>query len=437
VLIAAACTTTAGGVPPSSSAPPTTQPADVTEVVDETEDLPDLTARPITADDLLSMLPAGDTGVATSETPVFIERTNEMLITDAKLDRDDETDDIARAGRITGVSGEYPGDTHDAHVWIDLFTDTVGAHDWLTDFAGDISKRTGGSHTGDIDLIAAHAFPMEGLGDESMGFVLQLHADGQELTETLALFRMGRMVAFGSVVAAGANDARVPVQYLGEEISEGILDTLLQRNADPPPSVGPEGYLFEYRQVVAIDGDQWSTTAEGVVEGFDVSCRVRLDRPDVSADREYVVVDGRVWSRTSGQGDYTETAGAGVLDQTLLAYCPLWPIDLFEAGLGDVAQGTPAQHEVGGVAALGYRGEAEHLAAALGSRLDDIEVEVFNVWVAEGSTWLVELDTSLTGDSADLAQLIGPGYPEGTARVSMRHRVSNIGGAEATVTPPG
>lgn len=437
-LLLAACTTAAGGVLPSTT---TTADPQVTAPIDAPPEpgvaLPDLTARPITADDLTAMLPAGETGVALAEGGVAVtERSNETLITTAVLDREDEVDDIERTGRVTGVAGTYRGPDHDAHVWIDVLNDSSGAHDWLNDVAGDIVKRTGGSHAPDIELLEADEYPVEGVGDGAIGLVLEIRSGDASLHETIVLFRMGRIVAFVSVVDDQPGDARVPGQYLAEEVEGRILDILLQRTPDSAQDAGPDGYRFDYRQVVTVEGEQWSTTAEGVVSGGDVSCRVRLDRPDLSADRDYVVVDGRVWSRDSGPGDYEESPAASVLDRSLLAYCPLWPIDLFEAGLAAVAQGTPARYEVAGVAALGYRGTAEQLTAILGGPQPDLTVDILNVWVAEGTTWLVELDASLTAESADLAQLIGPGYPDGTTQVSMRHRVSDLGEAPA-VTPPG
>jgi hypothetical protein len=434
-VVLSACTSAAGGIPPSTTtlAAPELPPA----AEDSEPTLPDVTARPITGQDLTAMLPSGTGGVAVStEEPVFEERTNEHLITAAVLDRDDEIDDIERSGRITGVGARYSGPDHDSYVWIDVFEEAGGARDWLNDTTGDITKRLGGSHRPDIALIAADDYPIEGVGDNAIGLVLEIEVDGRVLHETLVTFTMGRIVAFASHIATEPIDARVPAQYLAEEVEQRILDVLLQRTPEPSSRVGPSGYRFDHRQVVTIEGTQWPTTAEGIVHGSDVSCRVRLDRPDGTADREFIVVDGRVWSRPTGQGDYVESPSAAVLDRTLLTFCPLWSIDPFEAGLGGVTEGTPARHEVGGVPALGYRGTTADLGTALGGSAGDVVVDVFNVWISEGTGWLVELDISLTGEAADLAALVGPGYPGGTTQVSMRYRVSDLENVDA-VQPPG
>ena len=88
--------------------------------------LPDVTARPIGPEELALMLPPGDTGVASADDgPVITERGNEHLITAAVLDPEDEAEDIADFGRITGIAAAYPSDRYDAHVWIDLFADVA------------------------------------------------------------------------------------------------------------------------------------------------------------------------------------------------------------------------------------------------------------------------------------------------------------------------
>jgi hypothetical protein len=434
-MLVSACTSAAGGIAPSSTTTSIPGPAPVAE---ETRPaLPDVTARPITDEDLIAMLPPGTNGVAaSSQEPIVAPRSNEDLITTAVLDRDDEVDDIERSGRVTGVAAHYAGPDHDVHVWIDLFADAAGAREWLNDTAGDISKQLGGSHRADIELITADEYPVEGVGDAAIGLVLEIEVEERRLHETLVIFAMGRIVAFASHVAADPIDGRVPTQYLAEDLAQRILDELLHRAPETSSREGPSGYRFDHRQVVTIEGTQWSTTAEGLVHGDDVSCRVRLDRPDATADRQLIVVDGRVWSRPTEQGDYAESSSAAMLDRTLLTFCPVWPIDPFEAGLAGVTNGAPARHEIGGVTALGYRGTTADLGTALGGSADGVVVDVFNVWISEGTDWLVELDIALSGDAGDLALLIGPGFPDGATQVSMRHRVSDLENVEA-ISPPG
>jgi hypothetical protein len=252
------------------------------------------------------------------------------------------------------------------------------------------------------------------------------------------MYRMGRIVVFTSVVRDDTADDRVPVQYLAEEVADRLLLVLVgtDSSTDARPD-GPSGYRFDYERVVTIGDDQWPTKAEGVVFEGDVTCRVRIEQPGLTLDREYVSVDGTVWTRWPGQTDYEARGTAGAMDAVLLALCPAWPLHADDAGLVDALGGTPARYEVGGVPALGYRGTSEDLVSALGAAAGDTTVDVFNIWIAEGSSWLIELDLAVSGPTDNLTELIGTGYEPGAdARVTVRHQVSDIGDVDPVI-PPG
>jgi len=160
-LLGAACSFPAGGVRPGAPADTTptttTAPADTTTTAAagglvSASTLPDLSARPLDADDLALMLPPGGPGVAAG-TPEAIARDNEALLAGAALDPDDEADDLAEYGRVTGAASRYPGPDYDAYAWVDLLSGNDAAHSYLLDTAGDIVKRAGGSHRPDIDLL--------------------------------------------------------------------------------------------------------------------------------------------------------------------------------------------------------------------------------------------------------------------------------------------
>jgi hypothetical protein len=57
------------------------------------------------------------------------------------------------------------------------------------------------------------------------------------------------------------------------------------------------------------------------------------------------------------------------------------------------------------------------------------------VWVAEGTDWIVSLDLRLVGPAAAFTDLIGPGYPAGTAEVRVTQQITRIGEAGPVVAP--
>jgi hypothetical protein len=355
-VLTTACTSSAGagvsGAPPESPAP--TPLAAITEPETEPFTVPDLTERPIGIDDLRAMLPNGETGPSATDAPAYSSRSNEELVTTAVLDRSDEVADIDRHRRVTGVAASYPSDASVAHVWIDLFDTAAGAAGWVTDTAGDIVKRTGGSHQPRIDLVAATEYPF-GVGEGPIGLILNLD---EGATETLALFHIGRLAIFTSIVRDDAADARVPVQYLAEETADRVLVVLRGASPGGAPADVPGSFEFAYERTVEIGEDRWHATSSGTVDGASITCRVIVNHPDLALDRSLVLVDGVLWTRDAG-GDYRESGSAGAIDRQLLDLCPAWPVDLHRAGLSGTLEEEPATHEIGGVAALGYRGSAE------------------------------------------------------------------------------
>lgn len=433
-VLTTACTSAAGaGV--SSAPPESPAPAPLVEFTATEADpftVPDITERPIGVDDLQAMLPDGATGPAATDAPTYSSRSNEELVTTAVLDRSDEVADIDRHGRVTGVAASYPSATSVAHVWIDLFDTAEGASGWVTDTAGDIVKQTGGSHRPRIDLTSAADYPFD-VGEGPIGLILTLD-DGT--TETVALFHIGRLAIFTSIVRHDDADARVPVQYLAEEAADRVLGVLRGTSPGAGPTDVPTSFDFTYEHTVEIGDDRWHAVSSGTVDGTNITCQVAINHPDLALDRSLISVDGTLWTRDAG-GEYRERGSAGAIDRQLLDLCPAWPVDLGRAGLSGVLEQEPATHEIGGVAALGYRGAADDLKQAVGIDPATARIEIFNVWIAAGSTSVIELDLALVGNTDSLTQLIGTGFPEGTsASVTISQTVSAIGAA-APVRPPG
>ncbi|MCJ7726131.1 MAG: hypothetical protein MUP76_07070, partial [Acidimicrobiia bacterium] len=358
---------------------------------------------------------------------------NEALVTAAVLDRSDEVADIYRFGRITGIGAAYPSGSRSAHVWLDLFPTATGAAGWAADTAEDIVKRTGGSHQASIDLTAVAEYPIE-VGEGSIGLVLTL--DGGTRTETIAMFHLGRIAVFVSILETGDGDLRVPVQYLAEETAAGVLQTLLGSSPPGPATAGPASYDFAFKRTVEIGDGVWTTSAAGTVDANGVACTVAVNHPSLHIERAFIRVGSRLWIR-DGSGTYESTGTAGALDRQLLTMCPAWPTDLAEAGLAGALTGTPAHHDVGGVPALGYRGTAADLEQAVGLDASAATVEVFNLWVAEGTSWLVEMDLTIVGETSTLIALIGTGFPDGeSATVTISQQITSIGRAPS-ISPPG
>ena len=398
--------------------------------------IPDVTARPLTTDDLRSMLPPGATGVAaTDDGPTISVHTNEALISGATLDREDEASDLGRHGRLTGVWGQYSVGTHEAHVWIDVLRDADAAHGYLTDAAGDITKRIGGTHVGAVGAVSAEEFPVAGIGQEAIG--LEVMLDGSdERRETLILSRLGRLVVFSSVVReVGAADDRVPVQYLAEEVHDLAMQALLGNPAAARSSTAraPEGYAFEFERIVTIGEQRWVIAAEGMVAGADLSCRVRMQGFGQTVDRDMVRVGGAMWARDHGRPGYTPVGTGNALDAPLVAFCPAWPVDTAVARL--VPSGEPARHSLAGVAAHGYRGTVDDVADSVGAPLDAVTVEVFNYWIADDAPWILEINLVASGPTLSMAALVGPGLPEGTATVTIRQQITSIGDTTPILPP--
>jgi len=420
--------------PASPATPsPSVPPATTTPQALQAFELPDITARPISVDELTAMLPIAEQGPATTGDRTTTGRTNEDLITAAVLDRNDEATDIDQHQRVTGVAATYPSATGTAHVWIDLFETAEGAAGWIADTAGDIVKQKGGSHQASIDLTSASEYPIA-IGEGSIGLILRL--DGGRSTETVAMFHYGRVAVFTSIVRAGSGDLRVPVQYLAEDAAGRILGVLTEVPPAALASIDPLSYAFSFERTVEIGDERWTASASGTVAGDAVACTVSLNHPSLKIDRDLISADGRLWAR-DGPGRYQARSAAGAIDRHLLAMCPAWPVDPGAAGLADLLIATPARHDAENTAVLGYRGTGADLEMMLGLSPLAATVQAFDIWVATDTGWMVVLDLRLTGEASKLTQLIGVGFPEdASVTVTISQTITAIGEA-GTINPPG
>ena len=166
-----------------------------------------------------------------------------------------------------------------------------------------------------------------------------------------------------------------------------------------------------------------------------MACRASVDHPSIEVNRELISAGGRIWAR-EGTGDFVERGAAGTIDRMLLSLCPGWPVDAAQAGLAGAFDDTPASHDIGGLAAQGYRGTQSDLESALGIDPGTVTVNVFNIWVASGTQWIVDLDLSVSGGTSALVELIGAGFPaDSTATVTISQRITAIGEASPVIPP--
>jgi hypothetical protein len=380
------------------------------------------------------MLPTGEAVPGAGiEAPITSERSNAALVSGSTADREDEARDLDTYGRRSGVHAEYAGGGGSAHVWIDLLDDPDTARGYLNDVVGDIAKGIGGTHEPDAIAESAAEYPVQALGDGAIGLEVAL-ADGG--TETIVLFRVGRLVAFASLTGSQDAGGRAAVEHLAEELQQNIADVLIEGHGRRPPGPGPESYGFSFEQSATVGGDTYTTASEGVVDGSSVSCRVRIDAPGLAIDRDLVLVGTTLWAREHEAGNFRAAAGGSVADRALLAYCPPWPVDVNTAGLSEAIEGEGATHTLDGRDVLGYRGDAALLADSLGVDEQGLTVEVFTLWLAATTPWVVDLRLDATGSGADLGRLVTPGIPsDALVRVVAGQQIHSLGEA-GPVRPP-
>ena len=412
---------------PSSTTTPTSVPV---VPVSAPAGVPDITSVTVSTSDLLDMLPPGDTGVAGTDNPQTIVRTNEDLVSGTAGSGDDEAADVVRFGRITGVSATYPAALGIAHVWIDLLPDSSTAHSYLVDTTGDISKGLGGTHEPGVIATGVGGFPVDGVGEEAVGMTVTL-AGGA--TETVIVFRVGRLVVFVSVERPDTADMRVAAQYLAEETEDRIITTLSGTNPAEPVDAVP-AYRFAFERTLAWDGGQSMVSSEGIVDGTSVSCRVTSDGPAGRTERELVAIGSNLWFR-DGSGTFTAVGSAATEVRGLLVLCPAWPLDISASGLEGALDDDPDRAASEGVFVTVHEATLVDLETVLGSAVDGVDLATFGFSVAEGTNWLAGVTLVADGPASQLRPLIGD-VDAAYVSVTMRHSVSDLGDPDLRVVPP-
>lgn len=412
-VLTASCAT--GGATTLASA---TSPASTTSTtLDETSTfaLPDVTARPITTADLDAMLPAGESRVV----------SNADYVTLTVADPEDAAADVLAYGREIGVATEVTTESGPAHVWIDLLGDENLAHGYLLDTAGDVVKRMGGTHAPDVPAVTAVEFPIT-VGEEAIGLLIEL----SDTHESAVVYRMGRLVVYVGLEHADGADLRVPLQYLADQVERSVIAELLA-NATIDETAETPSYRFETTITAEAESGTWLVERSGAFSGGNLTCTVRTVGPEGDRIVEVRTIDG-TFAIAHGDGRFA-SVGAGNLEaRTILGSCESWPLDAAAAGMEPLMGATTTRHHVNGVNALGFTPEPTTLSGVLGVGLEGVSVESFSFWVAEGTTWIVEVGFILEGDAAGLASALPPGWSElGIIRLAVRHRVFDLDVPEA------
>ncbi len=269
-LLAGACSAAPDQLATTETYPPTTNAPAQSEVTRIT--LPPssgavieaavnpLTVRPIPIDTLalmpLQTLKTPFNGFSVTER---FEETNERSI-DRLPDGSDEAVDVDAFGRQTGYRAVLEptwsngADTVSVDTWVATFTSPQGASDYLRDYAGDVLKDRDAGHAADLRINEARLFDVEEVGEEAVGLILNesVPTDDNDYQETIIGFRIGRILAFVSVLRNSPADNRIVVLGVAADLADRIISALDGSLKAPVVDTPAElvSYRFEYEQTL-------------------------------------------------------------------------------------------------------------------------------------------------------------------------------------------
>ncbi len=517
LLIASACTSRIGTPPP----PTTSEPAPSTTTLITTTLAPGTTApatppppNPITdreiPNELVQIMPMQSLG---REWPGFaLERSvsedNEAVVAFNAQAPGDEAEDVVKYRRVLGHRTVHRPQAVvvqralAVNTWVQLFEDDQGASGYLQDFVRDTAKDLDTGHRGDLRVLEILDFAVDPLGDEELGLILEEVAprSGQQLWETLIGFRIGRLLAFVSVLQPSDIDSRIATQELAEVFTARILDVLdgriLPAEAEIIPRIGPFAFRYEqtlterYRRIVfpVIEGgptepggdaepeppeddgntstttttdptastttssttttivvpvtERGSVTAKGVVIDEDLDCELTFSLLGGVERRRYVILGDEAWVQTGGSGAFK---GVEPTDESVIAdllYCPGWGTTLKQAGLeAIVAPGTGTSERVNDVPAERFDLSLRDLVAIGLAPLDSggVDFDGFSVWLATGQTapWILAVELTYGGSADALESALGPGFVNGAdITLTVDYEIQRFGDPTLTIERP-
>jgi len=476
-LVAVACGTPVGAVPDRDGPPPALgaptapevatppaaplvasarpAPAEITPVPEPSRADP-LTARFIPEDELLLMplqrADLDDLAATMQGAPAMVEDAA-IAAGLSPADPDDELADLGRFSYERGAGTTFllrlrsptGPDVSAVHSWVAAFGTDEDAAGYLEDYFADAAKGVGGGRYG-LPVRSVQPFPVEGFGSDVLALTLEM-APGIDETrwdETLLGFRIGRLVAFVSVVHPGENDQRLRVELLSHAMRTRILEvlrgTIRPERPDPPPPI-PERYEFRYRQSVSRQGVRVGVETHGAVAGGDVRCSVTIHIGDEPVTREYVAVGGDAWVQHWDSSRFRSTPRYAADVANDLLFCPGWSLDNADSGIGAALPGAKPHYVTGDGPTLAVFHLDESALAATGYVPEGSGVEIyrFDVTTNYERNWLYALDLSFRGDSEALADIYGPEFGGGRTAptfVEIFFTLSRPDDPAVTVEPP-
>jgi hypothetical protein len=451
-----------------------------------------LTQGLIATDDLARMpLRRLDSPLAGFIASLQREETNEAAV-DRLPASYDEADDVEAFGRENGYrtilrptrfngSGTLAVDT-----WVTLFTTAPGASEYLIDFAKDISKGQDAGRAPDLKVDSVSTFAVEEVGEEAMGLVVtESEADsGTVYTETIVVFRLGRLLAFVSLFRQDDIDVRVALLTVAEVLEQQIIDVLdgsvEVAEAPPPPELA--SYTFDYRQsmtqryqevqVTATDDDDdevigggdgpgdegepdptattipvvyaprtdsGTISSRGTVVGTDVDCTVDISGPGVRTSRRFLLVGGKAWVSDGGRAfveidPYEEPYGSEIV------FCPGWAPSRTDSGVRPVTRpGTGTKEPWEDLAGERFTLTRDDLVLVGlgGTDASGISLSRFDIVTAGDGPWVVEVTLSMSGSTIAMEKAVGPGfYPGASVSISLEFHADDLNDETLAVAAP-
>ncbi len=444
--------------PSATSTPPTTAALPTTTTLADNP----LTRREISDAELLLMT----MGPADLPLPGFEEFSRDLVPNDIQaitslLDAADESVDVANFGRTSGARAGFSfprlpvalRGVLEMHTAVALFDDSAGASGYLADFLGDAAKGIGGGRPTDLKTVRMEPFAVDQIGDEAIAFTLaqaEFATSDAVRFETLVAFRIGRLLAFASVVHAEDDDFRLRGLELAGAMEEQVLGVLRGtiRVPDPPPE--PEdlkAFAFRFSQEVDRGVQLTKVETKGVVDVVNsaLSCEFSLAVDNLVDSKRYVVIGDEAWFDIVGDGtsSYTKAQPNTFFLTRDVSFCPGWAVPLEDSRLDAVVARLDPTPTVaaGGRDAFAYDlGQAELEEIGFLPANSGIQVTRFQVVTDALEPWLVGLDLEVTGAPSRFIETFGSefdGFASG--RIALRYAltVDLVNDPELFVEPPG
>ncbi len=404
--------------------------------------------------------------------------SNEDRIADDE-DQEDEAQDIEKFGRLNGYRASYSnlqallGESGPfaVSVGVQLFEDGGGAEDYANDSIAERLEQEGEVQDGAL-LEEVTRLDVEKIGDLTEAYRQKVVIEDDEgdrivLYATFVGFREGRILG-------GVNLGRVDDQDVSEEgaalarklhdrviaVLEGEVtpepaaesppsaDTATVEPSEPSTGVSPSDFLdtFRFTSDISVSADGGIVlNVEGAYQAPDrIACNISGGIGEVTFARDKLIVIGDDAWLDTGSGWETTTASDPDV-QSDLDLCPGSPgywsdLDFIE-DLGALAGGD--QETVNDVPAVRYDvgGAFEGLSSLglLPPDLEGVEIELFEVWLAEDGDWPVAMEMIASGDAEAWAEaMIIPASEAGTGEASLEMRIdiSDVDDPSISVEPP-